>query len=127
MKALILYDNLEAALKASATLQRAAYPAQAGLQWRIKPWRVDLLRLPLVGDEALREAVDADLIAFTGSWTSSLPAWLEEWLERWAKQRQVTNAALAVIPHGTDRERSAPATLELSRFATRHDLDLITD
>src|SRR4029077_13046842 len=89
MNALIIYDNFSSATTAVATLQRAAHHAELDAQWNMRPWRVDVLRLPSAADEALREAADADLIVLAGPQAYPLPTWLKEWLERWAKRRQV--------------------------------------
>ena len=92
----------------------------------MKPWRVDILRLPSAADEALMEAADADLIVLAGPQAYPLPTWLKEWLERWAKRRQVRDVALAVMRGGTGGEISRPsAPPELFSFAARHGLRLI--
>jgi len=124
VKALIIYDNFACAAKASATLQHAACRANVSAHFNIKPWRVDVMRLPSVAEEALMEAADSDLIVFAGPRAYSLPAWLEDWLERWVTRREVGEAALAVIHDGTGGRLAPPAT-ELSRFAARHGLSFI--
>jgi hypothetical protein len=127
MKALIIYDNFTSAARASTTLQNAAHRAEISAQWDIKPWSIDALSLASAADEALTEAADADLIVFAGRRPYVLPAWLKDWLECWATRRQVGDAALAVMCDGTGAKLSAPAALELRRFAARHDLSFIAN
>src|ERR1035438_1937569 len=89
MKALIIYDDFHSAVKANASLQHSAHKADFAGQWNIRPWRVDLLKFPPIGDEALTEALDAHVIVFAGHSAHSLPFWLERWLEQWAKYRRI--------------------------------------
>src|SRR6266436_4907471 len=97
MNVLIIYDNFSSATTAVATLKPATQRDELNAQWNIKAWRVDVLRLPLAADEALKEAADADLIVFAGPQAYQLPSWLKAWLERLATHRQVRDLALAVV------------------------------
>jgi len=89
LRATIIYDKVTAAKKASAALQQAACCAKIATDWNIKPWSLDVLRLPSASDEALMETADADLIVLAGAGAYSFPSWLREWLECWANRRQV--------------------------------------
>ena len=128
MKALIIYDDLTGATRATAALKHAAWSAHVSADWDIKPWRTDALRFPTVADKALIEAADADLIVFVGPQAHSLPTWLEEWLRCWVVRRDVEDAALAVIHEVSGRAQLvAPAIPQLRRFAAFHGLSLITE
>jgi hypothetical protein len=128
MKALIIYDDFHSAVKANATLQHSAHKADLAVQWNIRPWRVDLLKFPPTADEALTEALDAHLIVFAGHSAQSLPFWLERWLEQWTKYRRIKDAALAAVNAGSPKTLSlASAKPDLSRFAKRHNLNVIFD
>jgi len=128
MKALIIYDDLTGATRATAALKHAAWSAHVSADWDIKPWRTDALRFPTVADKALIEAADADLIVFVGPQAHSLPTWLEEWLRCWVVGRDVEDAALAVIQEVSAEESLfAAAIAQLRRFAAFHGLSLITE
>ncbi|HSY17906.1 MAG TPA: hypothetical protein VK815_06200 [Candidatus Acidoferrales bacterium] len=127
MKALIIYQNLASAAKASSALQRAAQHADASVHWSISTWRVDMLKFPPTAAEALADAADVHLIVFAGDIKPSLPFWLQLWLEHWAQRRQIENAALAVFCEGIADVLPVPATLELSCFAACHGLGFIFD
>jgi hypothetical protein len=128
MKALIIYDDFYSAVKANASLQHSAHKADCIVQWNIRPWRVDMLKFPPTADEALTEALDAHLIMFAGHSAQSLPSWLERWLEQWAKFRRVKDAVLSVVNAESSKMLSlASAKPDLSRFAKRHDLNVIFD
>jgi hypothetical protein len=87
---------------------------------------MDLLQLPMAGDQALREALEANLIVFADPCGLGLPSWLTQWLECWAKCRQVEDAALALMHDGPVANHLAPTIRTLSRLATRYGLGLIT-
>jgi len=127
MKAVMIYDDFDCAAKAGAMLQRAARCAEPGELWDIRPWRVDVLRLAAASDEALMEALDADVIIFAGRRAYSMPTWIERWLQNWARWRAVGDAALATIRDEVDGKFLAPIAARLSRFAALHGLELITE
>src|SRR6267154_2591654 len=97
MKALIIYDDFAGAARAGAALQHATWSANVSADWDIRPWRTDVLRVASAADEALIEAIDADLIIFAGSGAYSLPTWLKEWLQLWVMRREIEDVALAAI------------------------------
>jgi hypothetical protein len=125
MKALVIYDDLACAEKANAALQHSAQNANVGVQWNIRPWRVDMLKFPPTAEEALAEALDAHLIVFVGRRAQSFSFWLQDWLELWSKCRQTKDAVLAVIGVGNAEGMSSQS--ELSQFARRHGLSVIFD
>jgi len=117
MKALIIYDDPTGATRATAALKRAAWRANVGADWDIKPWRTDALKLPSVADKALIEAADADLIVLAGAQAHSLPTWLEEWLRCWVIRRNIEDAALAVLDDESSRVLVVPDAPQVSQFA----------
>jgi hypothetical protein len=127
MKALIIYDDFAATVKANAALQHSARYSDVSVQWNITFWRVDMLKCPPSAETALTEAIDTHLIVFVGRCAHSPPSWLGHWLEHWAKCRQVEDAALAVYCEGGSDALSLPTTLELPQFAMRHGLKVIFD
>ena len=127
MKALIIYDDLTGATRATAALKRAALRANVGADWDIKPWRTDALKFPSVADKALIEAADADLIVLAGPQAHSLPTWLEEWLRCWVIRRNIQDAALAVLYDESAEVLVAPDASHLSQFSEGHGLSLITE
>ena len=125
MNAVVLYDTFDFAAKANAMLERAAHWTDETTHWSVKPWRVDMLKLPPAAEAALAEAAEAHLMVLELRQVPSLLPWLVDWLEQWAACRQVQDAALAVWDGGNAASRSARATPELSQFAGRHGLSLI--
>jgi hypothetical protein len=127
MKALIVYDDFATTVKANAALQHSARYSDVSVQWNITFWRVDMLKCSASAETALTEAIDTHLIVFVGRCAQSPPSWLGHWLEHWAKCRQIEDAALAVYCEGGSDSLLLPLALELSQFATRHGLNIISD
>jgi hypothetical protein len=127
MNAVVIYDKSDFAVKANAMLERAAHGMGKTTHWRIKLWRVDVLKLLPAAEAALAEAAEAHLILLAMLQAQSLAPWLVHWLERWAGCRRVQEAALAVWDGGNAETLSARATPELSQIAGRHGLSLIFD
>ena len=88
MKALIIYDDFASAVRASTALRQAAHRAKVRANWNLRPWRADILRFTTAADEALNDAVDADVIMLAGRRVYALPPWLRQWLESWASRRK---------------------------------------
>ncbi len=125
MNAVVLYDTFDFAAKANAMLERAAHWTEETTHWSVKPWRMDMLKLPPAAEAALAEAAEAHLMVLELRQVPSLLPWLGDWLEQWAACRQVQDAALAVWDGGNAALRPARAAPELSQFAGRHGLSLI--
>lgn len=127
MNAVIIYDKFDFAAQANAMLERAAHRAGETAHWSVKPWRVDILKLPPAAEAALAEAAEAHLIVLALRQVQSFLPWLVDWLERWAACRQIQQAALAVWEGGSADTLSARAAPGLLQFAGRHGLSLIFD
>jgi len=127
MKALVIYDNIGSALKATNSLRNVSSGSATPGEWAIHLWRVNMMRFPSCADEALKEALDADLIVFAGCRAYSVPTWLRDWLERWVARRNVPDAALAVVNESDSDAMPPSQTAELSHFAERHGLAFIAN
>ena len=121
MNAVVVYDTFDSAVKARRVLERdwAGEPTY----WNVKPWRVDMLKIPPAAEVALTEAADAHLMLIAVPRFETFLPWLVDWLERWATCRKVKEAGLAVW----DCRTLAHARPELSQFAERHGMSLICD
>ena len=127
MNAVIIYDKFDFAAEAIAMLERAAHRTDTFTKWSVKPWRVDMLKLPPAAEAALAEAVEAHLVLLAVRRVLSVFPWLVDWLERWATDRQIPDAAMAVWDGATGITRSSRATPELSQFAVRRGVSLLYD
>jgi hypothetical protein len=125
LNAVIVYDTFDSAVKARRVLQpdRTAEPTH----WNVKPWRVDVLKMPPAAEVALTEAADAHLILIAIPRFQSFLPWLVDWLERWATCRKVKEAGLALWGCRTPAHGRAEQHPELSQFAERHNMSLICD
>jgi len=124
LKVLLIYNDFASATRANAALQQWGRTSGTGVQWRIQPWRVDILKFPSLADEALVDARDAHLLVFIEQCANTIPFWLEEWLEDWAGIRQFQDSVLAVINSNSIGLEWLPVSQALSDFAKRHCLEL---
>jgi hypothetical protein len=125
MNAVIIYDDAALAAKANAMLHHAAQRAWEGLQVHVRPWRMEMLNLPIAAGVALTEAIDAHLILFSLRPPWLLPVWLQTWLEQWAARRQVQDAALAIWGGRLRGSLSAEVPPEIVKFAAHHGLNCV--
>jgi hypothetical protein len=123
MKAMVIYDSFSVAAKANCLLQSAAVHSACVMNWEIKPWRADLLKMVNFIREASLEASDAHLIIIAAEKIGSLPYWLEHWLEDWAVERKIEEAALGIVDY--DPRGHLPLFPQAYRFAARHGLNFI--
>jgi hypothetical protein len=127
MKALIIYQDFESAMKANTTLQNLKLSPDTGIDWEVIPWRMDMLRFPPTATEALIAATDAHLMLFAGQLPESLPFWLLDWLREWAAARQVKDAALGVTASAKGDALYGAAISGLRQFAQEHGLSFVMD
>jgi hypothetical protein len=127
VKAIVLYDNFASGAKASTVLRRTARQAGGTKPCSIRPWRVDLLKVPLIAEESLIEAASAHLIVFAGRFVQAPPIWLLAWLKQWAVSRQNHHVALAIIGHQDANLPPIQVPPELSQFAKVEGLNFIFD
>lgn len=124
LKALIIYDDVAAATKAIKVLRRALSLSKTRARWDIKPWRAGVLRLPLAADQALLEAIDADVIAL-----ADIPdieqIRLMDWLKCWNALRKSAGSALVVTRSRLDHKHAI--SRELASFAAQNRLDLMIE
>ncbi|MDE3068865.1 MAG: hypothetical protein KGJ60_15135 [Verrucomicrobiota bacterium] len=124
LKAVIFYDDLVLAGRATALLERAAARADESLRWDAKLWRLDVLQRPELAAVTAAIAADADLIMLAANQADPAPKELLDWLERWAQNRTVADAALLTL---CPDESDAPTSLwrALKGFAARRKLSFL--
>ncbi len=124
IKALIIYDDVGAATRAITVLRRASSLTKTRARWDIKPWRASVLGLPIAAEQALLEAVDADVIVL-----SDIPdaeqIRLMDWLKCWNALRNSAESALVVTRSSLDHKLAI--SRELSSFAAQNRLDLMIE
>jgi hypothetical protein len=124
MNAIILYDSLTLASKATAMLRRAAANAGQEANWNLISWRTESLRSQSFSELALDEAIDSHLIVC--AWLNFRPfhQWIEDWLEQWTVRREYEESAIAMLGEGHDISCGS-AEIALSRFSELHGVSLI--
>lgn len=106
LKAVIIYDDFDAAADATALLERVALRAGEAIQWDIKPWRCDVLKQPSLAALTIAVAANADLIVLALRRTHFPPAELLDWLKNWGQHRRIKDAAVLTLHADTDGQLS---------------------
>jgi hypothetical protein len=126
LEVLLLYEDLSTALRARHSLDRlpGQLGGETGLNTRM--WRLDLLRQPLLAEQAAIEAAAADVIILSLHGRTALRAEARNWLTRWLDRKEDRPYALAALldaetatPHGRN-----PVVAYLKRVATTAGADL---
>jgi len=125
LNAVVIYDDSAIAAKANAMIETAAIRADEASVWSVKPWRLDLLRVPAGAEAALKDAEEAHLMVLAVRDQAALPDRVVNWLEAWAGRRQVADAAVAVIDGGGIEMAPTTAKAKLSDLARRHGISFI--
>ena len=125
IKALIIYEDFDSAVRANVALQHSARNVDFAVQWNVNPWRIDLLQFSPTAEAALTDASYAHLIIIASCSGKSSAFWFQDWLEHWAKCHQIEGAALALFGVGYSDGLAASAIREFSSIARRHGLSLI--
>lgn len=116
LRAVIIYDDFDAAIRATALLERVATRTDDVVKWDIKPWKFDVLRQPSLAALTGAVAANADLVVLALRRTNPIPAELLAWLKNWAQQRRIQDAAVLALP--SEDNASEDAWKELKTFAT---------
>ena len=124
LKAVIIYDDFDAAVHATALLERAALRADDAMKWDIKPWRLEVLKQPPLAALPAAVAATADLIVLALNHLDPPPAELRDWLKSWARHRRIKNAAVAALCPEKNHPQSTFQD-EIKAFAEGHNLTFL--
>lgn len=123
LKVVVLYDELESAIRAKRLLARVAANAAWEGTFDNVFWRFDMMSQPLAVREASESAADADMILLVAERVVVPPVCLLEWLETWATTRRIQDAALVAWCHRRAGGSSSEAVETLRKLAGRHGLE----
>ena len=101
LKAVIIYDNFDAASHATSLLERVALRTGEAIKWDIKPWRCDVLKQPILAALTIAVAANADIIVLAVQRTQAPPAGLLDWLKNWAEHQRIEDAAVLMLHEDT--------------------------
>jgi len=121
LKAVIIYDDFDAATHATGLLERVALHADETIKWDTKPWRCDVLKQPTLAALTVAVAANADLIVLAVSRIHPPPPELLAWLKNWAEHRRVKDAAVLALPADINHLHSKSWN-EIKAFVEGHNL-----
>jgi hypothetical protein len=119
LEVVLLYEDLGTALRAKHSLEMLRDQFVAGAGLAIKVWRLDLLAVPLLAEQAANEAAAADVIVLSLHGRDALRAEVKDWLRRWLDRKEPRAYALAALldPEPNFSRTESPVTAYLKEAA----------
>jgi hypothetical protein len=124
LKAVVIYDDLDLAARATTLLERVALHAEDAMKWDVKSWRFNILKQPTLAGITISVAADADLIVFALHESDFAPEELLDWLTNWANHRQIPDAAVMLL-RPDENAAPTPVCNELKWFAGSRGLNFL--
>ena len=118
IKVVIAYDHLDTARRAEAVYERLAGRLSETFDFQQRLWRFDLLEEEALCAEAVRDAVNADIVIVAMKDDTHLPEGVRRWLES-SLARDTAAAALVALL----QRSSAPVKSCLQEIARRGGMD----
>lgn len=118
VKVVIAYDNLDVAKRAEAVYERLAQRLEETFEFQQRLWRFDVLQEDSLRAQAVRDAVDADIVIVAMKDDSEVPEAVRNWLESLLARTTGAAALVALLPR-----TGAPAQPYLEDVARRGGMD----
>jgi hypothetical protein len=97
LKIMVVFEDTCAGLRARQAIESLPLPAGSEPAFKLKLWRWELLRDPLLKARAVREASLADVILLAGHSATELPLGVRDWLAQWLLVKRERPYALGVL------------------------------
>ena len=118
VKVVIAYDNLDVARRAEAVYDRLTQRLEETFEFQQRLWRFDVLEEESLRAQAVRDAVDADIVIVAMKDDSKVPEAVRRWLESLLGRNSGATALVALL----DRP-GAPVQPYLEDVARRGGMD----
>src|SRR5262245_9062944 len=118
VRVVIAYDNLDVARRAEAVYDRLTQRLEETFEFQQRLWRFDVLEEESLRDQAVRDAVDADIVIVAMKDSSDVPEAVRRWLESLLGVNTGATALVALL----DRP-DAPVQPYLEDVARRGGMD----
>lgn len=118
LQVLLAYENSDSGLRARIAFERIANRLELEEDFDLALWSLNLLSEPAFLNEAVADAVKADILFLSLHGRNELTAAARIWLERWVAAKGDAPCALAVsLDPGAAESPAGERTLELVRAA----------
>jgi hypothetical protein len=121
-RTVLIYEDRDAALQAIRFCNSLEKNLGVKCQLSDRMWRFDVLGIPEIRNIAASSAAVADLVIFSKSEQTELPAKVREWLDMWAWLIDRGNPALIAI-FGTSPPESQPVRTHLRNVTRKNGID----
>lgn len=97
VKVVIAYDNLDVAKRAEAVYDRLTQRLDEAFEFQQRLWRFDVLEEESLRAQAVRDAVDADIVIVAMKDDSEVPEAVRRWLESLLGRNSGATALVALL------------------------------
>jgi hypothetical protein len=133
LKVIIVHENTTAGLQAANVLQKLATQLENKLGIDVNPWeicshvwRFEWLQNPKLCEQAVTEAIDADMIIVSTENCAELPASVCSWIESVLPRKQGTVALVAILGRQDGPHSAAlPSERYLRQLAHHYHVDFL--
>lgn len=96
-RVVMVYEDLKAGLNGKRFVEQLQGRLFVTPRFNISEWRCDLFREPLLREQAVFEACEADVVVLSVQGKKELPTETREWLERWLDEKDNRHCALGIL------------------------------
>jgi hypothetical protein len=127
LEVVIVYEDLGTALRAKRSLEFLPRQVRAEGGMKTKLWKLDMLKVTFLREQAALEAAAADLIILSVHGASELPGEAQDWLRRWVDHQPGPSCAVGLLldPEVAGQGSHNPVTACVQRFAEAAGAELV--
>jgi len=94
---LLAYQDFSSGIRAKEFFDRLVRDHGRLFRFLCHLWKFDVLLAPELGDQAVAEAADADMIVIATHAQTELPPAVKDWVELWLRQTRTPGALVALL------------------------------
>jgi hypothetical protein len=93
----LVYQDFDSGTRAKEFFDRLVHDHEGRFRFLCHLWKFDLLQAPELKDQAMLEAVDADMLVIAALGKPELPRAVRDWIERWLRRTTLSGALVALL------------------------------
>jgi len=127
-RVVMAYDDFTSGKRAMNTCNFLAGQLNPGIELRSSMWKFDVLRSTKLGQMAVEDAAEADVIIVANSPGTGLPEEVKRWIEDWVPKKRGQMAVLVALLDFTDKNEgeSVEAEAFLKAAAAKAKIDFLS-
>jgi len=123
---LMVYEDLAAGKRAMDTCKFLMAQVEEEIKFRTSMWKFGILQNPKLGELAVGDALEADVIIVAARGQQELPPQVKAWMETWVPQKRGQAVALiAILARPAETEGPSPVQAYLKQVAAGAQIDFL--